>query len=188
MTAALLAMLAITFSMGSAGALVMKEVDAFNRPDSASGVFGTLPAGSTVELLATTGSGWLGFDPGVAQAANVGSFRLRWLPPDAPVMRSSRDTLPVVWGPSAGVSYAIVYEPTPLLVGPDSTASPVDTLPAGSAAALIGRLSGWYLVDPSEGPQGEGGAGWMPGAPVSVSGPLDSVPVVPPDHYGVYMP
>ena len=25
-----------------------------------------------------TADGWLGFDPGVAQAANVGIFRLRW--------------------------------------------------------------------------------------------------------------
>lgn len=45
-------------------------------------VFGTADAGTTVIALARTRDGWLGFDPGVAQAGNVGRARLRWHLPD----------------------------------------------------------------------------------------------------------
>lgn len=41
-------------------------------------VFGTAPGGDTTLALARTKDGWIGFDPGVAQAANVGRARLRW--------------------------------------------------------------------------------------------------------------
>jgi hypothetical protein len=47
-------------------------------------VFGTLPAGSTVQILAHTTDGWDGFDPGVAQAGNTGLDRLRWIGGERP--------------------------------------------------------------------------------------------------------
>jgi len=40
--------------------------------------FGTASAGDQTLALARTNDGWLGFDPGVAQAGNEGRARLRW--------------------------------------------------------------------------------------------------------------
>ena len=54
-------------------------VTAFRLPDDGSDVFGTISAGEAHEALARTADGWVGFDPGVAQAANVGLARHRWI-------------------------------------------------------------------------------------------------------------
>ena len=54
-------------------------VTAYRLPDSASDVFGTMSTGDTFEVLARTADGWLGFDPGVAQAGNIGLAHHRWI-------------------------------------------------------------------------------------------------------------
>lgn len=51
----------------------------YRLPDASSDVFGTLPGGETHEVLAYTAGGWLGFDPGVAQAGNIGLAHHRWV-------------------------------------------------------------------------------------------------------------
>ncbi len=51
----------------------------YRLPNASSDVFGTLPAGETHEVLARTANGWIGFDPGVAQAGNTGLARHRWV-------------------------------------------------------------------------------------------------------------
>jgi hypothetical protein len=48
-------------------------------PDDTSNVFGTVNSSETHEILARTEDGWVGFDPGVAQAPNVGLARHRWV-------------------------------------------------------------------------------------------------------------
>lgn len=69
-------------------AVANSDVTLYNRPDMASTEFGTLSAGETAVMMGQTADGWLGFDPGVAQAANVGIFRLRWVAPDSDVTLS----------------------------------------------------------------------------------------------------
>ena len=54
-------------------------VPAYRLPDAASDAFGTMPTGETYEVLARTADGWLGFDPGVAQAGNIGLAHHRWV-------------------------------------------------------------------------------------------------------------
>ena len=56
------------------------DVTIFSRPDSAAAVFGTLAAGDSVIVQVMTSNVWFGFDPGVAQAPNVGPFRYRCIP------------------------------------------------------------------------------------------------------------
>ena len=51
----------------------------YRLPDESSDVFGTLPAGETHEVLAYTASGFVGFDPGFAQAGNIGLAHHRWI-------------------------------------------------------------------------------------------------------------
>jgi len=50
----------------------------YRLPDASSDVFGTLPSGETHPVLAYTANGWIGFDPGFAQAGNIGLAHHRW--------------------------------------------------------------------------------------------------------------
>lgn len=59
-----------------------ETLTAYRESSPIAQVFGTAEAGTTVMALARTKDGWLGFDPGVAQAGNVGRARLRWYLPD----------------------------------------------------------------------------------------------------------
>jgi hypothetical protein len=55
------------------------DVTVYSRLSSNAAVFGSMASGFHVILEGRTADGWLGFDPGVAQAANIGIFRLRWI-------------------------------------------------------------------------------------------------------------
>lgn len=71
-------------------------VTAYRLPDSASDIFGTVSTGDTFEVLAQTADGWLGFDPGVAQAANVGLARHRWVQLNVTLAPSCLSTVDLV--------------------------------------------------------------------------------------------
>ncbi|MFV1950315.1 MAG: hypothetical protein ACC633_10365 [Anaerolineales bacterium] len=60
----------------------------YRLPDASSDVFGTLPAGETHTVLAWTADGWLGFDPGIAHAGNIGLSHHRWFQLNAVVTPS----------------------------------------------------------------------------------------------------
>lgn len=151
----------------------------YTRPDSASTFFARLLPGDAVIVSAISSSGWLGFDPGVAQAGNVGVFRCRWVPPDDGYeLLGDTAALSPSWTPGAGIPYAMALEDTPVLSGPDSLASVTDTLPAGSAAAIIERADEWYRVDLEQGPLERCVVGWVRMEGISVS--EDPAPAVHP--------
>jgi len=68
----------------------------YRLPDDSSDVFGILPAGETHEILARTADGWLGFDPGVAQAGNIGLAHHRWVFMNITVSPSCLSTVDLV--------------------------------------------------------------------------------------------
>lgn len=52
----------------------------YRLPDPTSDAWSSLGAGEEIlNAEARTADGWIGFDPGVAQAPNVGLYRLRWV-------------------------------------------------------------------------------------------------------------
>jgi len=71
-------------------------VTAYRLPDMGSDIFGTISVGDTHEALARTADGWVGFDPGVAQAANVGLARHRWVLLNATTAPSCLTTVELV--------------------------------------------------------------------------------------------
>jgi hypothetical protein len=80
-----------------AGALPGQTVPVFNQPSEAFGVWGSLSAGNTVQVIGPAAGGWFGVDPGVAQGGSVGIWRLRWVRTDAPLtFVGNCDNLPVV--------------------------------------------------------------------------------------------
>lgn len=151
-------------------AVVKDSTVAYMRPDTLSMIFASLSPGDSVQAVAWSESGWLGFEPGVAQAANTGSFRYRWIPPSVRfVILGDPDQLPVVWTPDTGTSYAMVNWVTPVYLEPDTMSAVLDSLQAEDAAAILSRQGDWLLVDPSLGPSGHGPTGWVNLRNISIS-------------------
>jgi hypothetical protein len=68
----------------------------YRLPDETSDIFGTISSVDTYEALARTDDGWVGFDPGVAQAANIGLARHRWVLLNAFILPSCLDSVDLV--------------------------------------------------------------------------------------------
>lgn len=68
----------------------------YRLPDSSSDVFGTMGTGETYQVLAYTADGWLGFDPGVAQAGNIGLAHHRWIQLNAVITPSCLTSVDLV--------------------------------------------------------------------------------------------
>ena len=170
---------------GMAGACQLRardEVAIYRRPSTASGVFATVGPGFTISLQARTADGWLGFDPGIAQAANIGSFRLRWVSPDTETLSGACSSLPVVWGPPPGICFDMPMENTQVLANPDASSPAVALLHVGEFAAVTGLAPGgdWAKVDLGPGNTGSTAMGWVEANALNVNGPCDSLPTVSP--------
>jgi pSer/pThr/pTyr-binding forkhead associated (FHA) protein/predicted Ser/Thr protein kinase len=119
-------------------------------------IFGKMPAGTWVTIEGRTANGWLGFDPGVAQAANVGVFRLRWLDPNDPkTLKGDCGAVPEVVGPVPGVCYTMPMGETSVYESPDTASRVLLTLDWGDYAAVLGQtqdtdgdgLGDWAEID-----------------------------------------
>ena len=69
---------------------------AYNYPDLSATQFGTLSAGMEVMAMVRLEEGWVGFDPGIAQAGNTGLKRMRWVLDDERLVLDCLDSLKVV--------------------------------------------------------------------------------------------
>ena len=157
----------------------LDSVAVFTRPDSSVLFSSSLAPRDQVVISGRTDDGWLGFDPGVAQAANIGSFRLRWIAGDSKYITDGvLSCVPVVWGPQADITYAMIYETSPIYSEPDSNSAVVDSVPSSCAAGILSRTEDWYLLDLSTGPLGLDIEGWIESMDVSVSGNLDTIPLI----------
>jgi len=142
-------------------------------------LFGKMPAGTRVTVEGRTAHGWLGFDPGVAQAGNVGVFRLRWLDPKDPV-RPEGDcaAVPEVAGPVPGVCYTMSMEETRVYQNPNTASTVLVTMDWGDYAAVLGRtpdgdgdgLPDWAEIDLSVGSVGLDQQGWVEGSTLNLNG------------------
>jgi hypothetical protein len=145
-------------------------------------VFSTQQAGFSTQITAQTADGWLGFEPGVAQAANIGSFRLRWIEPEAGSTSGDCASLPVVWAPPPGVCFDMPMEPTPVYASPDASSQSVATLEVGQFAAVLGEAEArdWAQVDLGQGNTGLSATGWVDANTLNMNGPCDDLPTVTP--------
>jgi hypothetical protein len=158
----------------------INDVPAYYRPSTESDIFGTFSAGMNVEATARTADGWIGFEPGVAQAGNVGIFRLRWVEETSDIsLDGNCGDLPVEEGPIAGICFAMLMTDTPVYEEQDAASSLVTTLTPQQYAAIIGRSpDNWYRLDMAIGDTISDRAGWAEGAAISLNGPCDSIPVI----------
>jgi hypothetical protein len=150
------AILSVAFQPGD-------SISVYTRPDFSSTIFGTLLPGESVELTVITLNGWLGFDPGTAQATATESFRYRWLPPgSAPVDTTGLER---VWAPAAGITCAIAVADTPVHSSADTSSAALFTLEAGTAAEVVEQNSNWLRITGGS----EGVSGWVMLRDISLS-------------------
>ena len=71
-------------------------ITAYRLPDDTSDVFGVVGAGESFEVLAWTADGYVGFDPGVAQAGNIGLAHHRWVLLNATISPSCLSSVDLV--------------------------------------------------------------------------------------------
>lgn len=123
-------------------------VTIYQRASAAANQFSTLSSGETVEASAKTADGFYGFEPGIAQAGNVGLFRLRWVLKTNDVTTSSGcASIPTVVAPIAGICYDMMMEDTPIYSSPNTTSTLVTTMHAKDYAMVIAHNPGWYTLD-----------------------------------------
>jgi hypothetical protein len=157
------------------------NVIAYTRPSLQADPFGQVSlAGFPIPVLAKTEDGWLGFDPGVAQAANTGVFRFRWVSEDQVQLTGDCQAVPVVVGPSPGICFTMPMEDTPVYAEPDPSSSLVATLVVDQYAAVLGKNGqGWAKLDLGLGNSGVNQTGWISAESLNFNGPCDSLPNLP---------
>jgi hypothetical protein len=159
------------------------DLTIYRLPDLASTVFATEGAGFTIPLNSQTADGWLGFDPGYAQAGNVGPFHNRWIPPDAEGdLSGDCSGLPVEWGPPAGVCFATPFETLNIYAQPDNTSTVAGLLHRDEFAGVLGVTADdlWAKVDLSIGSTGALGIGWVDQGAILFQGSCGGLPVISP--------
>lgn len=148
----------------------------YTRPSVKAGVFASLSAAQyPVALSARTADGWLGFEPGVAQAANRGVFRLRWVLASQVQVSGDCQTLPEVVGPPPGVCFTMPMEDTAVYVKADDAADVVTMLFAEQYAAIQKIDAKWAKLDSASGNSGIKGTGWVPRSSLNLNGPCDQL-------------
>jgi len=158
----------------------ISEVTVYFRPNTGSNVFGTLSIGMPVEATARTSDGWIGFDPGVAQAANSGIFRLRWVQESGNItLEGACAGLPVVEVPPEGICFIMPMDNTSVYEEANLASNLVATLTAQEYAAVTGRtMDNWYRVDLAIGNTSSNQAGWVEESAINLNGPCDNLPVI----------
>lgn len=159
-----------------------EEVIVYQRPSLNADIFGTMDPGLRVLAEGRTADGWLGFEPGVAQAANVGIFRLRWVDGSSGVhLEGECDGVPELVGPPVGVCFTMPMEEVHVYAEPDLSSEVLATMTYGDYAAILGKTpDGWVKVDLSLGNIGLDVAGWIEEITLNLNGPCDDLPTVEP--------
>ncbi len=141
----------------------------YTRPSVAAPRFGTLAPGDSVRASGRA-AGFVGIDPGTAQAANVGALRLRYAASDGPFsLRGDCAALPAQPRLDPVACYQMAQAETRLHARPDTAAAVVATMPAQSLAEVTSRTpTGWLRVRLGA----SGPPGWVAPADVNVSGAM----------------
>jgi len=154
----------------------------YSRPSSNAAIFGSMASGFHVIPEGRTADGWLGFDPGVAQAANVGIFRLRWIEESSNIeLEGACEDLPELVGPPAGVCFTMPVDGVIVYTEGDVSSEVIATMRWGDYAAVTGKTKGdWARVDLGAGNLGADMMGWVQGVTLNLNGPCDDLPTVEP--------
>ena len=136
-------------------------VNVYAQPSNESSIWGTLTSGMNVAVTGRTNDGWYAFEPGVAQAPNVGIYRLRWVRSDARINLTGAPcgSLKVIDlsypAPGGCTASPVNISSIPIYQQHTFDAGVAGTLTAGSSLPIVGKTptnyfgvpNGWYAVD-----------------------------------------
>jgi hypothetical protein len=168
--------------VGACELTTSEEATLYSRPSTAANVFSEVGPGFNIQVVAKSQDGWLGIDPGVAQAANIGSFRLRWFPPGTHTLSGDCANLPVVWGPPPGICFDMPMGDTNVYEQPDFNSSVQAVLHLGEFAEVLGKTSNgeWAKVDLQPGNTHLQVSGWVDAGTLNMNGPCENLPTINP--------
>lgn len=168
---------AATTASGKCELVVSKDTVAYVRPSLQADKFVDLEAGDTLEFSAMTKDGWLGFEPGVAQAANVGPFRLRWVQATGALKQNSAcQQLPVAPNLSPTACYQMFMDATPILSEPKQGASVVVNAKAEDYAPVVAANEDWLQLDLKASSLNLDKQGWIARDDANFNGDCDNLP------------
>lgn len=144
-----------------------ESLTVYSRPDSLSTIFSVINPTDTLFLEVKTIDNWFGFNPGVAQAANTGSFRYRWIKTEELI--SINPILPCIWGPQGNVLYAMTQDSTAVYPIANSSTNPIILIPPNSAAAITDSTELWFKVNLKNSPLNEEIQGWVQREVISIN-------------------
>lgn len=122
---------------------------AYTRPSLAADIFGSISSGNKITAVVRTSDNWFGFDPGVAQAGNVGVFRYRWVKSGVNLsMPAACNNLKLLTKvPLPGICYVMSYGSTPVRQQPSTTSGLIVTFALGDYAQALGKYGTWIKVN-----------------------------------------
>lgn len=155
-------------------------VTAYYRPSLQAEPFSDLPVGESLYATARTEDGWIGFDPGYAQAANIGVFHHRWVQEGPAIdLEGDCDSLPIVVGPPPGICFNMFMTDAPLLAQPLPGADVLYLISSADYAMVVGKSAdGWLRIDMSVGNIGQNIEGWVEGLNANFNGPCADLPYI----------
>lgn len=166
-----------TTSTGPCELVVSKEVTAYTRPSLQSAVFGKVVVGERMPVGGTTADGWIGFDPGVAQAANVGPFRLRWVQKsDAVKLEGACEQIPSVANLLPTACYQMFMDDVKIYTTASTTSAVIVTAKPEDYAQVIAANDKWLELDLNVGNLKQNKKGWIDRADANFNGPCDKLP------------
>ena len=154
----------------------------YTRPSVEAEMFSEVAAGFQAQVTGRTADGWAGFDPGIAQAASMGPFRLRWAFFNDASFSGGCVAVPEVWGPLPGYCYTMPMESVNVYEDANTSSDVLATLEVEEFAAVTGLTgTGWAHVDLDPGNTGLTGIGWIEESSLNLNGSTcDELPTVSP--------
>jgi len=182
-----LALVLLSASSGAAPYLLCPEdtLRVYTRPSEESAQFGLVVGGDSLMICARAEGGWLGFQPGIAQAGNVGPFRLRWLRPHDSEMLDSTALagLQLIEPLLPRAVYLMAYDTVPVMSGPDVESQELGMVPPEGWALVEARTSpgDWVLLRGRD----RIPSGWVRLVAAGLNGRLDTLPEIALDREGL---
>lgn len=165
----------------SCGLVIKSDVTGYTTADPGA-VWMTLPAGAGGQVAGTTDDkGWIAFEPGVAQAANIGLTRLRWVQASDKIsLEGDCNNLPVITPLPIGGCVLTFGDTVNAYIEPDEQSTVYITFGPNDYADVIGTIStGWYALENpgmQAGATGTATLRWIKDAPdMQLSGACDTI-------------
>jgi hypothetical protein len=152
---------------------------AYARPNTAAAVFGQITPNDRRPVGGMTADGWIGLDPGVAQAANVGPFRLRWVQKsDAVKLQGACDAshVPIIATLPPSACFEMFMEETRVYTAANKSSSVVITAKPGDYAQVIAANNQWLQLNLNVGSIKQAKTGWIDRSAANFNGPCDRLP------------